>query len=65
MQGVKKAQIKEICVWNVLSIDLHMRSRISVDDTLDTTSVEEFGGWKFEFHLITLVTTVKRIFPKA
>ena len=46
-----------------LSIDLHMRSRISVDDT---ASVEEFGASvKFESQLITLVTTVKRIFPKA
>ena len=48
MQGVKKAEIKESCVSNFkclalinLSIDLHMRSRISVDDT---ASVEEFGA---------------------
>ena len=49
MQGVKKAEIKEIAFEMFdanLSIDLHMRSRISVDDT---TSVEEFGASNLTF----------------
>ena len=49
MQGVKKAEIKEIAfeVFDAnLSIDLHMRSRISVDDT---ASVEEFGASNLTF----------------
>ena len=49
MQGVKKAEIKEIAFEMFdanLSIDLHMRSRISVDDT---ASVEEFGASNLTF----------------
>ena len=49
MQGVKKAEIKEIAFEMFdanLSIHLHMRSRISVDDT---ASVEEFGASNLTF----------------
>ena len=48
MQGVKKAEIKEIAFEMFdanLSIDLHMRSRISVYDTAS----EEFGASNLTF----------------